>query len=48
LPFSDQFFDGVWSIWVFEHVPNPEQAFREMRRMTRDQGVICFVAGVEC
>ena len=35
LPFSDQSFDGVWSIWVFEHVPNPEQAFREMRRETR-------------
>jgi len=38
--FRTNFFDGVWSIWVFEHVPNPEQAFREMRRMTRDQGVI--------
>ena len=40
LPFSDESFEGVWSIWVFEHVPNPEQAFREMRRVTRDQGVI--------
>ena len=40
LPFPDDSFDGVWSIWVFEHVPNPEQAFREMRRVTRDNGVI--------
>ena len=40
LPFSDDSFDGVWSIWVFEHVPNPEQAFREMRRVMRDNGVI--------
>jgi len=40
LPFPDDSFDGVWSIWVFEHVPNPEQAFREMRRVTRDHGVI--------
>lgn len=40
LPFSDDSFDGVWSIWVFEHVPNPEQAFREMRRVTRNNGVI--------
>src|SRR5499427_2996262 len=40
LPFPDDSFDGVWSIWVFEHVPNPEQAFREMRRVTRNNGVI--------
>jgi len=40
LPFPDESFDGVWSIWVFEHVPNPEQAFREMRRVMRDNGVI--------
>ena len=40
LPFSDDSFDGVWSIWVFEHVPNPEQAFREMRHVTRNNGVI--------
>ena len=28
LPFADNSFGGAWSIWVFEHVPNPEQAFR--------------------
>jgi SAM-dependent methyltransferase len=40
LPFSDNSFDGAWSIWVFEHVPNPEQAFSELRRVVRDDGVI--------
>jgi SAM-dependent methyltransferase len=40
MPFADNSFDGVWSIWVFEHVPNPEQAFLEARRVTRDKGVI--------
>src|ERR1051325_8880059 len=40
LPFADDSFDGIWSIWVFEHVPNPEQAFREMRRVIRNNGVI--------
>ena len=40
LPFPDESFDGAWSIWVFEHVPNPEQAFREMRRVMRNNGVI--------
>jgi SAM-dependent methyltransferase len=40
MPFPDDSFDGVWSIWVFEHVPNPEQGFYEMRRVTRDNGVL--------
>jgi SAM-dependent methyltransferase len=40
MPFPDNSFDGVWSIWVFEHVPNPEQAFYEARRVTRDKGVL--------
>ena len=38
LPFPDDSFDGVWSIWVLEHVPNPEQALRELRRVMRDDG----------
>ena len=33
LPFQDNSYDALWSIWVIEHVPNPEQAFREMRRV---------------
>ena len=40
MPFPDDSFDGVWSIFVFEHVPNPEQVFRETRRVTRDKGVL--------
>ena len=48
LPFPDNSFDGVWSIWVFEHVPNPEQAFREARRVTRDNGVIFLLPAWNC
>jgi SAM-dependent methyltransferase len=48
LPFPDDSFDGVWSIWVFEHVPNPEQAFREARRVTRDNGVIFLLPAWNC
>lgn len=40
LPFADDSFDGGWSVWVFEHIPNPEQALLEWRRVTRDGGVI--------
>jgi SAM-dependent methyltransferase len=48
LPFPDDTFDGVWSIWVFEHVPNPEQAFREARRVTKDKGVMFLLPFWNC
>lgn len=48
LPFLDNSFDGVWSVWVFEHVPNPEQAFREARRVTRDNGVMFLLPFWNC
>lgn len=48
LPFADDSFDGIWSIWVFEHVPNPEQAFREARRVTRHNGVIFLLPAWNC
>ena len=39
MPFPDGEFDAVWSIWVLEHVPNPEQALREIRRVLKPNGV---------
>jgi SAM-dependent methyltransferase len=48
MPFPDASFDGVWSIAVFEHVPNPEQAFYEARRVTRDNGVIFLFPAWNC
>jgi SAM-dependent methyltransferase len=40
LPFPDNHFDVVWSIFTLEHVPNPEQALREMRRVVKPGGYI--------
>ena len=40
LPFRDNEFDVIWSIWVLEHIPNPEQALREMRRVVKPNGFI--------
>jgi SAM-dependent methyltransferase len=48
MPFPNDSFDGVWSIWVFEHVPNPEQAFHEARRVTRDNGVLLLLPAWNC
>ena len=48
MPFPDDSFDGVWSIWVLEHEPNPEQTFLEARRVTRDGGVLFLLPAWNC
>ncbi len=48
LPFSDNQFDVTWSIFVLEHIPTPEQALREMRRVTKDGGFIYLYPAWSC
>jgi len=48
LPFEDSEFDAVWTMWVLEHVLNPELALAEMRRVTRDGGVILLAPAWNC
>jgi SAM-dependent methyltransferase len=48
MPFPDNSFDAAWSIWVFEHVPNPEQGFAEVRRVVRNGGVIFLMPAWNC
>ena len=40
LPFEDGSFDSVWSVWTLEHVPNPQRALEEIRRVTRSGGYL--------
>ena len=40
MPFRDGEFDAAWSIWVLEHVPNPEMALAEMRRVIKPGGLL--------
>lgn len=40
MPLPDNEFDAAWSIWVLEHVPNPEQALSEIRRVVKDGGLL--------
>ena len=40
MPFPDNSFDAVWTVWVLEHIPAPEQTLREIRRVVKPGGYI--------
>lgn len=48
LPFEESTFDAAWSIWVLEHVPEPEKALLEMRRVLRPGAVLFFAPAWQC
>lgn len=48
MPFRDGEFDALWSIWVLEHVPQPEQALVEMRRVVKDGGLLYLQPAWDC
>jgi len=43
LPFEDSQFDVIWSVWTLEHVPNPERALQEMRRVVKPGGFLLLI-----
>ncbi|GMQ78949.1 MAG: hypothetical protein BMS9Abin02_1498 [Anaerolineae bacterium] len=48
LPFSSDSFDGVWSITVLEHVPQPESALEEMWRVLKPGGYLYLAPAWQC
>jgi ubiquinone/menaquinone biosynthesis C-methylase UbiE len=44
LPFDDNTFDGLWTVWVLEHIDQPEQMLAEMRRVVKPGGTIFLSA----
>jgi SAM-dependent methyltransferase len=48
MPFADNEFDVAWSVWVLEHVPKPEQALSEIRRVVKDGGILYLKPTFSC
>lgn len=48
LPFADSSYDVVWSVWVMEHIPQPERALGEMRRVLKPQGMLLLYVAWNC
>ena len=48
MPVPDDGFDALWSIFVLEHVPNPEQALLEMRRAVKNGGILYLAPAWNC
>ncbi len=44
LPFEDNTFDAVFSIFVLEHVPDPQAMLEEIRRVTKPNGLFFLCA----
>jgi len=48
MPFHDNEFDALWTISTLEHVPTPEQALVEMRRVVKDGGLLYLLPAWNC
>ena len=48
MPFADNTYDVAWSISVLEHVPNPEAALVEIRRVVKDGGILYLAPAWNC
>lgn len=47
-PFEDEAFGAIWTITVFEHIPNLQAALLEMVRMLRPGGMLLFAPAWQC
>lgn len=48
LPFESNYFDAAWTIWVLEHVQEPEKAFAELRRVLKPGGLLILWPAWQC
>jgi len=47
-PFEDGMFDAIWTISVFEHIPNLQRGLLEINRLLKRGGVLLFAPSWQC
>lgn len=47
-PFDDAMFDAIWTITVYEHIPELQLALTEISRMLKPGGVVFFAPAWQC
>jgi SAM-dependent methyltransferase len=47
-PFEDEMFDAIWTITVYEHIPELQQALLEIKRLLKPGGIIFFSPAWQC
>lgn len=47
-PFEDNSFDAIWTITVYEHIPELNEAINEIRRILKPGGVVLFAPAWGC
>ena len=47
-PFKDEMFDAIWTITVYEHIPDLQQALLEIKRLLKPGGVVFFAPAWQC
>lgn len=47
-PFEDETFDVLWSIHVFEHIPQLQEAMNEIKRLLKPDGLVFFWPAWQC
>lgn len=47
-PFEDQTFDGIWTINVYEHIPQLQEALLEIQRLINTRGCVFFSPAWQC
>jgi len=47
-PFEDGMFDAIWTITVYEHIPDLQQALLEIERLLKPGGVVFFAPAWQC
>lgn len=47
-PFEDEMFDAIWTITVYEHIPDLQQAMLEIERLLKPGGLVFFAPAWQC